>query len=105
MQIFKEVPHIDFIRFRLPAAILSLFIIFVGIAFFFLRGINLGIDFQGGVNAQVQFSEEVNISQMRNLLIPKLGSEISVTYFGNKANNEFLVSISSEGEKNSKSYV
>ena len=30
MQIFKEVPHIDFIRFRLPAAILSLFIIFVG---------------------------------------------------------------------------
>ena len=39
------------------------------------------------IPAQVQFSEEVNISQMRNLLIPKLGSEISVTYFGNKANN------------------
>ena len=36
MQIFKEVPHIDFIRFRLPAAILSLFIILVGMAFFFL---------------------------------------------------------------------
>ena len=105
MQIFKEVPHIDFIRFRLPAAILSLFIILVGMAFFFIRGINLGIDFQGGVNAQVQFSEEVSIRQIRNLLIPKLGSEFSVTYFGNKVNNEFLVSISSEGKKNSKRYV
>ncbi len=105
MQIFREEPKIDFIRFRVPTAIFSVFIILLGIAGFFLKGVNLGIDFQGGINAQIQFSEEVNIRQLRTLLAPKLGSEFSVTYFGNRANNEFLVSISSEGEKNSKKYV
>ena len=105
MQIFKKTPQIDFVKFRVPTAILSLLIILIGTLGFFLRGINLGIDFQGGINAQVQFSEEVNIRQLRDLLAPKLGSEFSVTYFGNKANNEFLISISSEGEKNYKEYI
>ena len=44
------------------------------------------------------------LRQLRDLLAPKLGSEFSVN-FGNKANNEFLISISSEGEKNYKEYI
>lgn len=94
MYLFKKTSNIDFLKFRFITIIISLVIITAGVVGFFTKGLNLGIDFRGGVNIQIQFSEEVDISQIRDLARIKLGKEAVVTYFGNKNNNEFLMSTS-----------
>ena len=93
MQLFKNTPNIDFLKFRQISILLSLAIIIAGGFSFFTKGMNLGIDFLGGVNIQVQFSEEVDIRQVRDRLDDNLGSDAVITHFGNKQNNEFLIAI------------
>ena len=93
MQIFKKTPTIDFLKFQKLAALISIILILAGVIGLFTKGLRLGIDFQGGINVQIQFEQKVEITQIRNLLSPALGNELSVTYFGSQANNEFLISI------------
>ncbi|MDR0473865.1 MAG: protein translocase subunit SecF [Treponema sp.] len=47
---------IYFSRFSLPAFILSLVLAGAGVAGYFLKGFNLGIDFQGGLIQEIQFA-------------------------------------------------
>jgi preprotein translocase subunit SecF len=44
---------------------LSAALMILSIAFFFVRGLNLGIDFTGGVSAQVAFSHAANVDEVR----------------------------------------
>ena len=47
---------IRFSRFFLPAAIISVIIIIMGIAGYFIQGFNLGVDFQAGLIQEIQFA-------------------------------------------------
>jgi preprotein translocase subunit SecF len=47
---------IRFSKFFLPAAVLSLVLIVLGLIGFFAKGFNLGVDFQAGVNQTVQLA-------------------------------------------------
>ena len=68
MRIIKET-HIKFMSQRRASFILSLFLILSGIGSLVMkRGPKLGIDFQGGTLIAVQFTQPMEITQIRSAL-------------------------------------
>jgi SecD/SecF fusion protein len=66
--------NIDWISKRKYAYMFSGAIIAIGIASFFMRGFELGVDFKGGYSFNVQFDKEINSDQVRAALAPAFGS-------------------------------
>jgi preprotein translocase subunit SecF len=58
----------DFIGRSKFVVIASTLFIITGIIFFFLRGLNFGIDFRGGNLMEVQFSKDVTITELRKTM-------------------------------------
>ena len=66
MRLLKRETHFDFIGKRRLAYALSLIIIVIGMAAFFIRGEkNFGIDFTGGLLLQRHFTQPINIKEIR----------------------------------------
>ena len=66
---FFSKPNIDFIGKRKIAYMVSLAVILIGMGFFVNRGSdNLGIEFTSGSEAQIQFSRNVEIEDVRQAL-------------------------------------
>ena len=105
MQIFKKTPNIDFLKYQKITAIFSFLIIIAGLVGLFTKGMRLGIDFRGGTNVQVKINKEVEISEIRKLLIPTLGEETIITNFGEKNSGEFLIAIPKIEKSNEKNYI
>jgi len=59
---------INFIGKRKIAYVISGIIIIAGLASLFTRGLNLGVDFQGGRTYVVKFSDEVNTNEVGSVL-------------------------------------
>jgi len=69
MELIRPDTKIDFLRYRIPAAALSLLLLLVGAGVAVGRGgPNLGIDFAGGSLVQVRFAEEVGTAGVRRAL-------------------------------------
>ena len=67
MRIFENTNY-DFLGKRKIFYIVSLSFIIIGIAALFLKGIPLGIDFQGGTELQVRFQNEVDVGELRGVM-------------------------------------
>lgn len=70
MRLLKLVPedtNIRFLRWRMPFYVISMVLIVASLALVFTRGLNLGVDFVGGQQIQVTFteSEEAPVAQLR----------------------------------------
>lgn len=65
--------HYDWIGKRKFAYIFSLAIIAIGVASFFTRGFELGVDFKGGYSFNVAFDKPVEIEQLRGPLSTAFG--------------------------------
>jgi SecD/SecF fusion protein len=65
--------NFDWIGRRKYAYMFSAAIIVIGIASFFLRGFELGVDFKGGNSFNVQFDKPVEIEQLRGPLTEAFG--------------------------------
>jgi preprotein translocase subunit SecF len=87
MRIFDN-PNFDFIKYRWHAVIVSLLIIAAGLGVFFTRSINLGIDFAGGANIILKFSQGVPLSELRQH--PQLDTA-SIQQYGAAKENEVLI--------------
>ncbi len=61
-------PHFDFIGHRRTWFIVSLVVMIIALGGFFLRGLNLGIDFTGGITYNLQFQKPVSAAQIRTVL-------------------------------------
>ncbi len=61
---------------------LSVVLMVASIASFFIRGLNLGLDFTGGVSAQIQFAQPANIEGLRSKLTAAGFHEPGVQTFG-----------------------
>jgi len=83
MQIIKKT-SINFIRFRLIAAIFSMVLISCGIASLIINGgPRLSIDFTGGTIVQVQFKETISIPEVRKKIMEYGFSSAEIVEFGN----------------------
>lgn len=59
---------IDFIAIRKKAYLLSIIIVVIAILGFAIRGMSLGIDFSGGRNYIVQFEQQIETEEVRQML-------------------------------------
>lgn len=59
---------INFMRFKKPAALASLIFSLICIAVMVTKGLNLGLDFTGGVSAEVNYSKPVEQAQVTQAL-------------------------------------
>lgn len=67
MRLFKHT-DIDFLGKRKKFYVISIAIIVIGMVVLFLKGIPLGIDFQGGTEMQVRFNSPIEVSELRSAM-------------------------------------
>ncbi|MCC6282405.1 MAG: protein translocase subunit SecDF [Saprospiraceae bacterium] len=65
--------HYDWMGKRKYAYVFSIAIILVGVASFFMRGFELGVDFKGGNSYNVKFEQPVEIERLRGPLTEAFG--------------------------------
>ena len=98
MQIFKN-PNFDFVRWRWQAMVLSLVVILAGVAIIATRGLQMGVDFEGGTIVIVRFENPVALDQVRAALGAAMpgGGEAVVQHYGPEANREVLIRVARTG--------
>lgn len=82
MRVFSKVPKINFMAQRKTALGLSIALSLVALALLFARGLNLGIDFKGGVLVEVVYPQTVQLEDVRGALEKGGYKEAVVQYFG-----------------------
>ena len=65
---FIKDTKIDFLKYKVPAMILSLVIIVAGLVLVATKGLRYGVDFAGGTAIHVKFRKEVPVDKVRNAL-------------------------------------
>lgn len=69
MEFFKANPKIPFMKQRLLAAIISAVIFIGSVIALSINGLNLGLDFTGGTQAEVTFSQPIKANVLRDRLV------------------------------------
>src|SRR5690349_20823223 len=103
MKFFARVPKINFMAQRRTGLIVSLVLTAASIALVLTRGLNLGIDFTGGVLVEVSYPQSVELETVRDDL-KKGGFEHAIAqYFGSTTAVLIRLPIAhtAEGEANS----
>lgn len=91
MEILRNT-NIDFMKYRKFWVMFSLALVLAGIvSVFFLRNLNIGVDFAGGTQINLQFREKPNIDELRGLLGGAGLEEIQIQRFGTEEENEVMV--------------
>ena len=88
--------NIDFLTRRKIFYILSSVLLVIGLATFIIKGITLGIDFRGGTEVLVRFSNNIDIQAVRSAMDKSglIGSEIKT--MGDE--KDILIKTAQEGE-------
>ena len=98
-------PNINFLIRRQYFFVFSVILLLSSAFFYLFNGLNLGIDFKGGIMLDVRVSSSTNISQMRQGLSNLNLGEIKIQQFG--ADTDFLIRIQKQegGEKAQQSAI
>ena len=94
MKIFTN-PNYDFVRWRWHAIALSLIIVLAGAYLIATRGLQMGVDFEGGTIVIVKFNEPPNFEGIRQAL----GNDSVVTSYGPPENNHVMIRVKRTGQE------
>ncbi len=87
---------IRFMRFRLPLAIFSMILMLVAVVSICTKGLNLGLDFTGGIAAEVNYSQPVQQTDVQHALMKAGFHEPVVQYLGTQ--RDLLVRMSAQSK-------
>ncbi len=96
MKIFKTTPQWDILGKKKIAIVISTVLLLAAVVGWSVKGLTYGIDFSGGTLIQIKFQENPDIAIVRELFKKKLSTSISITTFGEKADNELIVTLPEE---------
>jgi preprotein translocase subunit SecF len=82
MEFFKRTPTIDFMAKRRAAYVISAVLMVGSVVLLAVRGLNLGIDFTGGVTVEVNYPAAANVDSARAALSKAGFPEAKVQTFG-----------------------
>jgi preprotein translocase subunit SecF len=88
MEFLKQVPSIRFMALRRYWYMLSVAVVVVSIALVFARGLNLTVDFTGGLVFEVGFSQPVDLEQARAALADAGFEDFQVRSYGSSSDLE-----------------
>lgn len=91
MQIFKN-PNFDFVRWRWPALALSLAIIGAGLFLIATRGLQKGVDFEGGTIVVLKFEQPPDIGRLQGAL-----GDAVVQQYGPGGSNQVMIRVKRTG--------
>jgi preprotein translocase subunit SecF len=92
MDLIRPGTQIEFMKFRQIAFTVSIVLVVLSlISIFFLRGINYGIDFAGGTEIQVSFSDPIKTQDVRDAIGPIGLSKARIQSIASNKGNEFLI--------------
>ena len=94
MQIFKN-PNYDFVRWRWHALVLSTVVILAGAFIIGTRGLQMGVDFEGGTVVILKFHEAPNVER----ITAALGGDAVVQRYGPAENNDVMIRVKRVGEE------
>lgn len=87
--------NIDFVGLVPYAVTFSLLFIFATFGYIFFKGLNYGVDFRGGAEVQVKFSQSISVAELRAKLEEKGINGVTVQSIGESHENEFLLRVPS----------
>lgn len=96
MQIFKQVPEFDFMGKRKLAVIFSLLLMVISISSLATRGLELGIDFTGGILIEMGYQGSVDLTEVRTALSNNGFDDATVQHFG--TSKDILVRLAPRGD-------
>ena len=82
MRIFSFSEALNFMRFKWPALMLSALLVLGSLGLLAVKGINWGLDFTGGTVLEVGFTQDADLTQVRNVLAERGYADAVVQYFG-----------------------
>ncbi|HJR61293.1 MAG TPA: protein translocase subunit SecF [Vicinamibacterales bacterium] len=94
MKIFDN-PNFDFVKWRWQALALSALVILAGAFVIGTRGLQKGVDFEGGTIVILKFNETPNL----NAIIAALGGDAVVQQYGEAANRDVMIRVKRVGEE------
>ncbi len=91
--------NVDYVGMFKVAGFLSLFLIVGTIILYFTKGINYGVDFRGGVEVQVKFSDKVSLGDLREVMSSNKVPVSQLQSIGDESQNEFLLKLETDKNK------
>lgn len=99
LQIFPEKTHVDFMGTRWIGFALSIFFTLASIGLVATKGLNLGIDFTGGVLMEINTPDAPDLGAMRDLLGHQGFGEISLQNIGDvQAGRDVMIRVQLVGD-------
>ncbi len=86
MEFFKRTTHIGFMRARWITAVISAILVIGSFIAIGINGLNLGLDFTGGVQIEVKYPQAADLAAIRSQLTKAGFSENNAKYFGPATN-------------------
>lgn len=92
---------VNFMGIRKPMGLLSLVLVIGSLVLLSVRGLDMGLDFTGGYQVEIEFSNSVNLKQVRGELAAQDFADASVQSFGSSRDILVRLPPSAGGDKNS----